>query len=235
MTKLRVDVWSDFACPWCWVGKRHLEAAAADFPQALEIHWHAFELDPTAPRSLERDVDYVQRLADKYGTGRARAQEMIDSMVEIGRARGLEFRFDRVRPTNTFDAHRLMHAAGDADRAHALSERLFRGYMHEGADLGDRDKLVRLAADCGIDPDSARALLDEGRFASEVRDDEATAAELGVRGVPFFVFGRSHAVGGAQPPDVLAKVMHQALDAQGPVDEVDDADACGPDGCATDS
>ena len=109
MTTVRVDVWSDVACPWCWVGKRNLAQAATDAGVEVELHWHAFELDPAAPKQLpEQGGTIVERLAEKYGTSAAQAQQMVDRMTGVGASVGLDFRFDRVKPTNTFDAHRLL-------------------------------------------------------------------------------------------------------------------------------
>lgn len=230
--KLAVDVWSDVACPWCWVGKRHLEQAAAQFEHEIEVVWHAFELDPSAPAEVPAELDVVQRLADKYGASRAGAQAMVDRMTSVGAERGLEFHFDRVRPVNTFDAHRLLHWAAAEGKQDALKERLFEAYMHEGRVVSDHEVLVELAADVGLDPERAQALLSTNALRDEVRDDERVAHRLGVRGVPFFVLGGRVGVSGAQPPDVLLEAMRHAWSEAHPSPETDDAEACGPDGCA---
>ena len=133
MTTLRVDVWSDVACPWCWVGKRNLAQAASDAGVSVELRWHAFELDPSAPKTPpENGGSLIQRLAEKYGTTQAQAQQLVDRMTGVGASVGLEFRFDRVKPTNTFDAHRLLAWAATHGKQDALAERLFQDYMHEG-------------------------------------------------------------------------------------------------------
>ena len=245
MAKLRVDVWSDIACPWCWVGKRNLERAVQDlsdddFGHEVEVVWHAFELDPVAPRALPGDVDLVQRLADKYGTSRDGAQEMIDRMTRVGEGAGIEFRFDRVRPTNTFDAHRLLEHAASRGKQDALAERLFVAYMHEGRDVADHETLVTLAEEVGLDPDGVQAVLSSDDFTREVRRDEGMAAQLGVSGVPFFAVDGRFAVPGAQPPDVLQQVLRKAAagldteldEGEAHSTETSDQDACGPDGCA---
>lgn len=207
-----IDVWSDIACPWCWVGKRHLEQALrGSFDVEVAVRWHAFELNPDAPREAPESVDYVERLALKYGTSREEAQEMIDRMVATGRSAGLELRFDRIRPSSTFDAHRLLAWARGSGRATALKERLFSAYLHEGRPISDRDQLAALAGEIGLDPEAARALLEDDGFAAEVRADEETATRLGITGVPFFVFGRRLAVSGAQPAPVLVEAMERAL------------------------
>ena len=156
---LPIDVWSDVACPWCWVGKRHLEDALSRFEHPTIVTWHAFELDPAAPARIDGEVDYVGRLARKYGASRERAQAMIDRMVGVGAEAGLDFRFDRAVPSNTFDAHRLLRWASGLGKQHALKERLFSAYMHEGRAIADHETLVAVASDAGLDPDDFRLEL----------------------------------------------------------------------------
>jgi predicted DsbA family dithiol-disulfide isomerase len=240
VNSLRIEIWSDVACPWCWVGKRRFEAARARFPHPVEVLWRSFELDPTAPGVVDPSIDYVERLARKYRATREAAQEMIDRMTQVGAADGLEFRFDRVKPGNTFDAHRLLCWAAEEGRQEALEERLFQAYMHEGRSVADREVLVALATDVGLSPTETRAVLYEGRYADDVRTEEAMATELGVTGVPFFVIGERYAVSGAQPADLLLQAMQHAWDeaklekreASGPVAAGSSGEACGPDGCA---
>lgn len=226
---LRVDVWSDIACPWCWVGKRHLERAIDALDRPAEVVWHAFELDPAAPVEDGGSIDYIERLARKYRVSSDEAQGMIDRMCATGVRVGLEFRFDRVRPTNTFDAHRLLTWARARGRQDLLKERLFRAYMTEGALLGDRGVLVEQARSVDLDPDEAADLLASGRLIEEVRADEAAAHRLGVRGVPFFVLGHRYAISGAQPPEVLAEALEALVEQKAG----DEALQCGPEGCAT--
>ena len=231
--KLEVQIWSDVACPWCWVGKRHLEAAIEQLGEDVEIVWRAFELDPAAPKTLDEDVDLTKRLADKYGTSRDGAQQMIDRMTEFGRRSGIDFRFDRARPGNTFDAHRLLHWAGLEGKQNELKERLFVAYMQEGRLVSDHDVLVELAADVGLDPERADLVLKSDDYATDVRRDEATAGAMGVHGVPFFVFGGRFGVPGAQPTELLVEALKKARAEATSIEIVgDDADACGPDGCA---
>jgi predicted DsbA family dithiol-disulfide isomerase len=236
VSSLRVEIWSDIACPWCWVGKRHLEAAMARFPHPVEVVWRAFELDPHAPKASETDppVDYVERLARKYQTSRRAAQAMIDRMITIGLADGLEFRFDRARPTNTFDAHRLLGWAAEHGRQDALKERLFRAYMNEGRSISDPEVLVSLAAEVDLPPDGARVVLTSNAHADDVRAEQALAAQLGVTGVPFFVIGGRYAVSGAQPAELLLQALHRAWSETQPAPSVATpaGEACGPDGCA---
>jgi len=234
MPSLRIDVWSDIACPWCWVGKRHLEAAVASFDGDVALTWRAFELDPGAANDAPETVDYVGRLAAKYRTSRGEAQAMIDRMTEVGRTNGLEFRFDRVRPANTFDAHRLLSWAVEKELQDELKERLFAAYMNEGRALSDHDVLAELAADVGLDIDEARAVLSTQAHAEAVRSEEREAAGRGVTGVPFFVVGQRYAVAGAQPAEVLLGAMQRSQsEAAAPTHPDPNGGAsCGPDGCS---
>ena len=211
---IQVDVWSDVACPWCWVGKRNLEAACAQANVPVEVKWRAFELNPNAPPKVDAAVSYLERLARKYRVAESEAQAMVDRMTGVGESVGLEFRFDRVQITNTFDAHRLLSWAGTVGDQGALKERLFRAYMNEGRLLSDHDVLVAQAAQCGLDGEAARAVLAEGRFADEVRTDEGAAAHLQIQGVPFYVVGGRYAISGAQPAEVLASALKELTDAQ---------------------
>ena len=146
MRRLRVQVWSDIVCPWCYVGKRRLEAAIARMPEPtdIEIIWRAFELDPAAPRVKPPQTSYAERLARKYGTSIAQADAMIERMTSVAAADGLTFRFDRIKPGNTFDAHRILHLAGERGVQDAVKERLLRAYMTEGEPIGDPEALARL-------------------------------------------------------------------------------------------
>jgi predicted DsbA family dithiol-disulfide isomerase len=234
MAKLRIDIWSDIACPWCHVGKRRLEAALERFPHrdAVEVVWRAFELDPSAPRERDRAVSYSERLARKYGSSVAHAEAMIERMTEVARGDGLDFHFERIRPGNTFDAHRVLHLALERGKQDAVKERFFRAYLSEGEPIGDPETLVRLAAEAGLDAEEVRAALASDAFAREVRADEDDARELGIAGVPFFLLGGRYAVSGAQPAELLLRALTQAWDelAARPV-VLQEGTACGPEGC----
>jgi len=234
MKRLRVDVWSDIACPWCYVGKRRLEAALARFPHRdeVEIVWRAFELDPSAPRVREGGGSYAERLAKKYRTPVAQAEAMIQRMTDVAAADGLDLRFDRVRPGNTFDAHRLLHLAGERGAQDALKERLLRAYMTEGEAIGEPAVLARLATEVGLDADEVQGVLASDAYAEEVREDEREAAAMSISGVPFFVLGR-YGVSGAQTADLLLRGLEQAWAevAAAPQEAFAEGAACGPEGC----
>jgi predicted DsbA family dithiol-disulfide isomerase len=235
---LPIDVWSDIACPWCYVGKRRLESALAQFPHAeqVEVTWHAFELDPAAPAQRDTQQSYAERIAKKYGSGVARAQEMVDHMRGIAAADGLTFDFEQIRPGNTFNAHRLLEFAKQHGLQGQLKERLFRGYFSEGAALGDSETLSRLATEVGLPLEGVQAVLASAAHAAEVRADEAEAHAMGVSGVPFFVIGRRYAVAGAQPAELLLQALTRAWDELPELQPLAVAEGavCGPDGCSVD-
>lgn len=234
MQRLRVDVWSDIACPWCYVGKRRLERALAEFPHrdGVEVVWRAFELDASAPRDPGPTPSYAARLAQKYGSSVPEAEMMLQGMTATAAADGLDFHFERIRPGNTFDAHRLLHLAHARGLQGALKERLFRAYFSEGEPIGDPDALARLAGEVGLAPDEVAAVLAGDAYAREVRADEQEARRLDIRGVPFFVFAGRHAVSGAHPSEALLAALTMAwADVQGRKEAVAAGAACGPDGC----
>ena len=241
---MKVEIWSDVVCPWCHVGKRRFEAALTRFAHQdqVEVRWKSFQLDPSASSAATTDetrtTDYAQRLAAKYGTSVESAAKMVDSMTKAAAHEGLDFRFDRAVRANTFDAHQVIHLAVEHGRQDAVKERLLRAYFSEGEGVGDRETLVRLAAEVGLPADEVRKSLAEQRFAAAVRTDEAEATALGIRAVPFFVVDRTYGVSGAQPPEVLLQVLERAWSESRPPTLVaavctGGSDAgCGPDGCA---
>jgi predicted DsbA family dithiol-disulfide isomerase len=236
MKKLRVDIWSDIACPWCYVGKRRLEAAVSRLPEAersqIDIIWRAFELDPQAPRERDRRQSYAERISQKYGTPIGQAQARITSLTQLAKADGLDLDFDRIRPGNTFDAHRLLHLAAENGVQDAVKERFLHAYLSEGEAIGDRNVLQRLGTAAGLAADEVASVLNGDRYAAEVRADEERARELGINGVPFFVFDERLAVSGAQPVELLVRALRQAFAAHiaNPAALAEGA-ACGPEGC----
>ena len=232
MSALRVDVWSDIACPWCYVGKRRLEAAVERMPPttSIEVVWRAFELDPGAPRVQPAEISYPERLARKYGATLPDAEAMIARMTAVAAGDGLTFRFDRIRPGNTFDAHRVLHLAGHRGVQGAVKERFLRAYLTEGEAIGDPEVLARLGAEAGLDGAEVHGVLSGEGYGAEVRADEKEAYRLGIHGVPFFVLGGRYGVSGAQPVDVLHQALTTAAAAV-PQAEVVEGATCGPDGC----
>lgn len=237
MKKLEVEMWSDVVCPWCWIGKRHLEAALEKFPHrdAVTVHYRAFELDPSASKTPD-PVPVVTRLAKKYGKSPAEAQAMVDRVAGVAKQDGLDMRFDSAKSSNTFDAHRLLHLAAERGLQDAMKERLLKAHFSEGEVVADPSVLTKLAVSVGLDADEVASVLASDTYADEVRRDQSEAREAGVSGVPFFAMGR-YGISGAQPAEVLLKGLQKAWEEA--VDQPEDKEAdltegavCGPDGCA---
>ena len=207
---MKIEIWSDIACPWCYLGKHRFEKALAQFEgrDDAEVIFRAFQLDPSAPPTQSGSLNDM--LAKKFGIPVAQAESMNANMAAMGKADGIEFRFDRVRPANTFDAHRLIHFAEANGKQHAMKERLFEAYFRDGLVVSDHDTLVSLAAELGLD---ATAALSSAEFGDAVREDIEVARELGISGVPFFVINENIGVSGAQTPDVLLQVLREAVGA----------------------
>ena len=228
---MHVEIWSDIACPWCYVGKRRFEAALAAFEHREEVRvtWRSFELDPSAPPT--REGDGATHLARKYGTSREQALAMHERMTATAAEDGLDFRFDLARGGNTFDAHRLVHLAEAHGVQDAMKERLMRAYLTEGELMSDHATLERLATEVGLPADEVRDMLATDRFAAGVRDDERTATSFGISAVPFFVVDRRIGAAGAQPPEVLGELLRRAWADRPAMPVVAGGDTCGIDGC----
>ena len=209
---MKVEIWSDVVCPWCYVGKRRFESALAQFAHrdSVELVWRSFELDSSAAPSTDQQGTYAERLATKYGTSVVEAQARLDSMTATAAQEGLEFRFDLARPGNTFDAHRLLHLALEHGLQDPLKERLDRATFSEGLPVSDRDALRALAVEVGLPADEVDAVLSSDRYADAVRADEAQARAYGISGVPFFVVDGRYGISGAQPAEVVLQALEQA-------------------------
>jgi predicted DsbA family dithiol-disulfide isomerase len=235
-----VEIWSDLICPFCYIGKRRYEEALEQvgFRHEVETVYRSFELDPRAPVNPGHDVH--EMLAKKYGISREQAKRMNDQVSLQARSVGLEYNLDDAVPTNTFDAHRLIHHAAQSGKMAEMKERLFKAYFTEGKHIGDREVLADLAKEIGLDRDEALAFLASERYADEVRNDEREAARLGIQGVPFFVINRKYAVSGAQPTEVFVRVLEKARSEEQPAITVlnggaDSGAACGDGACSTES
>lgn len=213
---MRIDVWSDVICPWCWLGNARLDKALAAFAHAGEVSvvFRSFELDARSSKDL--DIPTNDMLAKKYGFGPAQIDAMHERLHGLGMADGIEFRFERARTSNTFEAHQLIHLAGASGEQKAMAGRLFRAQFNEGVRIGDRKELVRLAVEVGLDAAEVEAALDEQRFAPAVRADEDDARTLGISGVPFFLVDGELAVSGAQSVEVLGELLAEAWSKRAP-------------------
>ena len=214
---MKIEIWSDVVCPWCAIGKRRFESALARFEHraAVDVVFRSFELDPSAP--AERPGTQNEYLAAKYGVSLAEAEAMHARVTAAAAEEGLDFRFDRARSGNTFNAHRLLHLAREHGLQIALKERLMLGYFTQGEPIGDPAALRRLAIEVGLDPDLVEKTLATDAYADDVRADERRAAALGISGVPFFVVDGTYGVSGAQPADLLAEVLDKAWAERSPL------------------
>jgi predicted DsbA family dithiol-disulfide isomerase len=207
---ISIDIVSDVVCPWCFIGKRRLEKALAQFPEhRVRIAWRPFELNPDLPRG---GMDRARYVAAKFG-GPERAKEIYQRITEAGAGEGIAFRYDLIEKTpNTFDAHRLLWMAEREGDQNALSEALFRAYFVEGKDVGDRAALAAIAATAGIEAGAAELFLEAERGADEVRAEELLAQKLGISGVPFFILNGRYALSGAQDPQIMLAALKRVVD-----------------------
>jgi predicted DsbA family dithiol-disulfide isomerase len=233
---MRVEIWSDLACPWCYLGKARFDKALAAFPHrdGVEVVHRSFELDPGRAKGDVEPV--IAMLTRKYGMSEAQAEAGEDHLGRLAAAEGLPYRTRGRDHGSTFDMHRLLHLAGEQGRREALLDVLYRAnFAEERSVFGDDERLVELAVAAGLDAGAARKVLaDPGAYADAVRADEREATRLGVTGVPFFVLDRKFGVSGAQPTEVFTRALARAWGERPPLEPVGqgDAETCGPDGCA---
>ncbi len=206
---MRVDIWSDVVCPWCYIGKRRFEQGLAAFEHSadVDVAYHSFELDPSIEPGQGTRV--LEMLSAKYGMSMAQAAQAEDRVAATAAADGLGYTVDRA-VGNSFDAHRLMHLAGDLGRADALLQCLYQAYFAEGRSVFDAESLAALAGDAGLDPREARRVLDDGSYADAVRADEEQAREVGIDSVPFFVIDWKYGFSGARPAELLTEALREA-------------------------
>ncbi|KAF7276619.1 hypothetical protein GWI33_010023 [Rhynchophorus ferrugineus] len=222
---MRVDIWSDVVCPFCYIGKKRLENVARDTGITLDIYWHSFELDPNAP--IQHDTSNTERLAQKYGRSLAETEEMERNIAAMAAQEGIDFQWKKANSGNTFNAHRLIHLAQDKGLGNALKEAFFHAYMTEGEQIGQPEVIERIAIETGLKANDVNAVLNSNQYAADVRQDEALAQQLKISGVPFFVFDQQWAVSGAQPKEVFLQILQQAE----PSVTQDDAAQCNDEKC----
>jgi predicted DsbA family dithiol-disulfide isomerase len=206
-----VEVWSDVACPWCYLGKRRLEKAIEASGLDVDVRDRSFQLDPTIPHG--QHLPHAELMAKKFGASDAQIEQMNQRLIDLGAAEGLDYRFDLYMQANTRDAHRLLHFAHERGRGVQLKDRLLRAQFTEGALVDDVDTLVALAAEVGLDEGDARAVLTSDAYDADVQADIDEAKALGANGVPFFVFDRRFAVSGAQSLEVFEEALRQSSEA----------------------
>ncbi|MEG1032314.1 MAG: DsbA family oxidoreductase [Acinetobacter sp.] len=207
---MRVDIWSDVVCPFCYIGKKRLEAAAQQAGLELEVHWHSYELDPDAP--IRQEVSNSERLAQKYGRTIAEVEEMQRNIATMAAEEGIQFNWENANSGNTFNAHRIIHLAQSKGLGSEAKEAFFYSYMTQGLPIGERETIEDVAARIGLNPVEVEDVLDSEEYTDFVKFDEDVARDqLKVTGVPFFVFDQRIALAGAQPREVFLQVFEKAL------------------------
>lgn len=207
---IKVDIWSDVQCPWCYIGKRKFEAGAAAFDGEVEVEYHSFELAPDTP--VDYDGTPVQYLSQRKGLAVAQVEEMLARVTGIAASVGLDYDFDHVHQTNTIKAHELLHFAKSKGRQLDMKEHLLKAYFIDGRHLGHISELADLAAEIGLDRAEVVASLESEQFLSAVKHDVEQATAYGIQGVPFFVIDQKFGVSGAQDPTAFTNVLIQARD-----------------------
>jgi predicted DsbA family dithiol-disulfide isomerase len=209
---MKVEIWSDVMCPFCYIGKRRFELALRQFPgrDDVTIEWKSFQLDPEIVTQPGKSVN--EYLAERKGWTLEYARELNDHVTQMAREVGLQYDFDKAVVANSFDAHRLSHFAKKHGLQDALEERLFRAYFTEGKNTADHETLVQLAVEVGLNSDDVRRVLAGSDFADEVNIDAYEGHQVGARGVPFFVFNNKYAVSGAQPAEVFLQVLEKTAE-----------------------
>ena len=206
---MRVDIWSDVVCPFCYVGKARFEKALAGFDgrDDVEVVYHSFELDPSWPPG--QTMPTMEMLATKYNLSPADAEAAEGRVAAMAEAEGLGFKPNRVLG-NTFDLHRVLHLAHDQGFQHRLLDAIYQAYFGQAADVFDPDVLAKLAEGAGLDPEDVHQVLESDDYTADVRQDEEQARQLGISGVPFFVLDGRLGVSGAQSGDVFAEALRRA-------------------------
>jgi predicted DsbA family dithiol-disulfide isomerase len=246
---MKIEIWSDVACPWCYIGKRRFETALAAFPHrdSVEVQWRSYQLDPTLPEHYDgTELDY---LSTRKGLAPGQVTQMFEHVAAQAKGEGLNYRFDAVVVANSFTAHRLIHLAAAHGQQDAAKERLLSDHFEHGKDIGNQEYLTALGLDLGLDASELAELFSTDTYADAVRNDIAEARALGLSGVPFFVIDRKFGLSGAQPAETFSAALEQAwqdthplvmvgaagagpaADAPGAAGEAESG-ACGPDGCA---
>ena len=235
--KLKIQIWSAIMCPYCYIGKRRIEGALAQFNQkdAVEIEWKSFQLDSNFVASADDNI--YDHLAEKYRKDREWAKEMVDNMTQNAKNSGLEFNFDKAILANSYNAHRLLHLAKKHHLGDSLKELLFKAYLTDGKNVDDLATLSALGQEVGMDKDLVEGVLNSDAYGDAVKQDIMMAQQIGVQGVPFFVFENKYAVSGAQHEETFVKTLEKVWEEGnfGPKLTLlnnEEGDSCGIDGCA---
>ncbi|MBT2514179.1 DsbA family oxidoreductase [Arthrobacter sp. ISL-30] len=236
---MKIEIWSDVACPWCYIGKRRFEAALAEFPHAdsVKVQWRSYQLDPSLPEHY--DGTELEYLSSRKGLAPEQVRQMFSHVAQQAKGEGLNYKFDDVVVANSFTAHRLIHLAAAHSKQDLAKERLLSDHFEHGKDIGSKDYLTALGIELGIDAREVAELFTTDKYSNNVRHDFAEARTLGITGVPFFVIDRKYGLSGAQPTALFTKALEQAWQEAHPLIAVGSSavgsssgEACGPDGCS---
>lgn len=230
---MKIEIWSDVMCPFCYIGKNNFEQALAKLPfkDEVEVEWKSFQLDPTLdPKETKNTIEYFK---EKKGFPEAQAQQMIGQVAQMGKGAGIDFNFEKALITNTFSAHKLLHLAKKHNKANEMEEALFIAHFIDGKNVGDLDTLVSLAETLGIDKEEAKQAVISEEFDYEINQDILEARNNGVSGVPFFILNGKYAVSGAQPVELFENALQQTYnETVTPLKNLSDSGAsCDTDGC----
>ena len=233
---LKIQIWSDVMCPYCYIGKRRIEKALETFEykKHVEIEWKSFELDANFPQQSNENI--VDHLAKKYQKDTTWAKEMIANMTQNAKNSGLDFHFEKAILANSHNAHRLLHLAKNQNLGDALKEQLLKGYLTDGKNVNDFETLKQIAQEVGLETSQIEEVLHSAKYSNEVKSDIETAHEIGVQGVPFFVFDNKYAISGAQPVEAFTQTLEKAWEEGNFKSKIKilnstEGDSCGIDGC----
>ena len=236
---MNIEIWSDIACPFCYIGKRHLEEAKdlLPFKDELNIIWKSFQLDPTYHNTKNETI--YEQLENSKGMSVDQVKQMTGQVLDMATNAGLKFNFEQITPANTFDAHRLIHLASHHNLQDQAKEALLQAYFIDGKDVADKTALLKIAEDIGLDQTQILETLDSDKFSDEVKHDIKESRDIGVQGVPFFVLDRKYAISGAQPVTAFKDALTQAYKewkSSQPVDKLTSLNVsgnaiCDDDGC----
>ncbi len=225
---MKIEIWSDYACPFCYIGEKRLEKALAQIPDGdkIEIEFKSFELDPTADKKVVSST--VERFAKKYGMSETDAAQQIEGISILGRREGIDFKYISTRYTNTFDSLRLTKFAQEKGH-YEIIEKLFDAYFTKNLELADREVLKKIAVECGLNEKEVEKVLDGEKYSEEVRRDEYEATVNGIHGVPYFVIDGKYSLSGAQPVEVIKQAIEDVVAEE--ISEKFNGMTCGADGC----
>ena len=223
---MKIEVWSDYACPFCYIGEKRLSRALTEIGKDVEVEFKSFELDPTASKDVISATD--ERFAQKYGLSLDAARKKIEQISLMGRREGIDFKYLTTRYTNTFDALRLTKFAQEKGHDEIIIK-LFDAYFTKNLELSDHKVLKKIAVECGLDENEVEEVINSDKYAAEVREDEREAAFIGIHSVPYFIIGGKYGLSGAQPVEILKNAIKEAL-----TEENFNGMTCGADGCKFD-